>query len=170
MCSFASFDYRRREFRTQALETPSSILLHSMHRRHTATKLFISFYLQLRQGRCVVIKCTRSTATDTIFVHPDKDSVCSTPFSRADLPRQGGGGRQGGEGGQICTGRSSCTGLFLRRTSVLCRKSSCLVGWIPYKRRRQDPAALGSRGLLRNILGWFGPGLSVGASLAHGSE
>lgn len=111
MCSVASFDYVRRNFGNRHW-TPSSISLHSMHRRHMATKLFTSFYLQLRQGRCAVIKCTQSTATDTILYTPTQ-KILFCPIQPSRPSRRG-------KGGQICTGRSSCTGLFLWRTLILC--------------------------------------------------
>lgn len=73
MCSVASFDYVRREFGNQALDTPAAFYCIACIGGIRRPSWLTSFYLRLRQGRCVVIKCTQPTATDTMLYTPTQN-------------------------------------------------------------------------------------------------
>lgn len=100
------------------------------------------------------------------FVHTHtEDSVCSTPFSRADF--ETGGRRPNLHCKEVLYGIISLEDVDALSDNELSRlRNSC-------ERRRQDPAALGSKGL-QTLPGIHSdrstPALSVGASLAHGSK
>lgn len=92
MCSVASFDYTRGEFRRQASDTPAvSYCIACMHRRHTATKLIISFHLQLRQARCVFLSSVHDRLRLIPFLYAHTKILCVLLHAAGQILEKGGG-------------------------------------------------------------------------------
>lgn len=158
MCSVASFDYVRREFGNQALDNPTAFYCIACIGGIRRPSWLTSFYLRLRQGRCVVIKCTQPTATDTILYTP-------TQYFLSVLLRAAAQIFETGEGRP-----------YLHRSELLCgiislmdidaRSDLWAVGSVTvFAKKTTRPCSIriqGTPGSLRNPSRSSGPGLERG--------